>query len=69
MLREKNKLCVQIMLLFWAYKTHTPILNGIVFLVTAKIFLEKSNENKAGKLGLAYLRCVFAKFLMYEHYS
>ena len=38
-----------------------------------RIFLEKSDGNKARKcrflLGLANLRCVFAKLLMYEHYS
>ena len=29
MLKKKNKPCMQIMLLFWVCKTHTPIMNGI----------------------------------------
>ena len=36
---------MQIMLLFWVCKTHTPILNGIVSLDICK----KSDGNKAGK--------------------
>ena len=46
MLKEKNKLCMQIVLLFWVCKTHTPILNGIVFLVTGEFFLRNQMETK-----------------------
>ena len=49
MLKKRNKLCMQIMLLFWLCKTHTPTLNGIVSWIRRQIFLEKSDENKAGK--------------------
>ena len=38
MLKKKNELFMQIMLLFRVCKTHTLILNGIVFLVTGKFF-------------------------------
>ena len=47
--KKQNKLCVQIMLLFSLCKTHTSILNGIVSWMQQQIFLEKSDENKAGK--------------------
>ena len=46
MLKKKNKLCVQIMLLFWVWKTHTPILNGIAALVTGKFFSSKQMETR-----------------------
>ena len=49
MLKKKNKLCVQIMLLFWLCKEHCPTFNGIVSWIHQQIFLEKSDENKAGK--------------------
>ena len=48
MLKKKNKLCVQIML-FWLCKTQTSTLNGIVSWIRRQIFLEKSDENKAGQ--------------------
>ena len=50
MLKKKNKLFVQIRLLFWLCKTHTPTLNGIVSWIRRQIFLEKSDENKAGNV-------------------
>ena len=40
---------MQIMLLFWVCKTHTPFFNGIVSLGYWHIFLKKSDGNKAGK--------------------
>ena len=46
MLKKKNKLCVQIMLLFWVCKTHTPILNGIVSLDTGKFFSRNQMETR-----------------------
>ena len=36
--KKNNDLCMQIMLLFWVCKTYTPSLNGIIILVTGKIF-------------------------------
>ena len=60
-------------MLFWVCKMYTRTLNGIVFLVTGKFFpknrMKTRQENVDFKLGLANLRCVFAKLLMYEHYS
>ena len=44
MLKKKNKLRVQFMLLFWVYKTHTLILNGIVSLETGEFFLRNQME-------------------------
>ena len=71
--KEKNKLCMQIMLLFWLCKTHTPTLNGIVSWIRRQSFLEKSDENKAGKCRfLAWFdkfKVHFCKIIVYEHYS
>ena len=50
MLKKKNQLCVQIMLLFWLCKT----LNGIVSWIHRQIFLEKLDEKKAGKWRLIF---------------
>ena len=44
--KEKEQTVQQIMLLFWVCKTHTPILNGIVFLVTGKFFSSKQMKTK-----------------------
>ena len=45
MLKKKYKLCVQIMF-FWECKTHTPILNVIVFLVTGLFFLRNQMKTR-----------------------
>ena len=52
---------------------HTPILNGIVFLVTGKFFSRNQVETRQQDVhlqlaSLVNLRCVFTKLLMYEHY-
>ena len=54
-------------LLFWVCKTHTPILNGIVFLVTGKFFSRNQMETRQENVNSFSL--VFAKLLMYEHCS
>ena len=74
MLKKKSKLCVQIMLLFWLCKTHTPTLNGIVSWIHRQIFFREIRWKQGRKMSifslvLTNLRCVFAKLLMYEHYS
>ena len=63
--KKKKNLCVQVMLLFWVCKTDTPILNGIVFLVTGKFFsrnqMKTRQKNVNFYLGLANLRCFFLR--------
>ena len=44
--KEKEQWCVQIMLLFLVCKTHTPILNGIVDLVTGEFFSRNRMETR-----------------------
>ena len=49
MLEKKNKVCVQIMLLFRVFKTHTTILNGMELSLGYRywyIFVEKSDETR-----------------------
>ena len=59
MLKKKNKLWMQIVLLFWVYKTHTPILNGIVFSVTSEFFSRNQMETRQLLFVTEFCECVF----------
>ena len=68
--KEQTVCASYVVVLIMQNAQHTPILNGIIFLVTSKFFsrnqMETRQENVNILLDLENLRCVFAKLLMYR---